>query len=460
MLDLATAALAIGARHIGANAEFDRVTTDSRNLHRGDLFVGIRGERFDGQAFADQALRAGAAAVMVGAGTRLNTPNAPVLEVDDTRLALGRLAAFWRSRFVSPVIAVTGSNGKTTVKEMLASILRQVAAESGVLATAGNLNNDIGVPLTLLRLDAGHRYAVVEMGMNHLGEIAYLSRMARPTVALINNAGTAHIGELGSVGAIARAKGEVFEGLEETGTAIINSDDAFADYWRGLVPGRPVVDFGLDQKAAVSARYEMTVFASLVTFRTPREQFVAMLSLPGLHNIRNALAAVACAYGLDIPAAAIAAGLASYTGVKSRLQRKRHPSGALVIDDTYNANPESMQAAIAVLAAYPGRTVFVMGDMGELGDQAEAMHATIGEFAKRAGVSTLFALGEMSAAAARSFGEGARHFSTVDELVDALVEGLDQGSTVLVKGSRFMRMERVIEALGTVNGESAMKGRA
>jgi UDP-N-acetylmuramoyl-tripeptide--D-alanyl-D-alanine ligase len=460
MLDLATAALAIGARHIGANIEFDRVTTDSRNLRRGDLFVGIRGERFDGQAFADQALRAGAAAVMVGAGTRLNTPNAPVLEVDDTRLALGRLAAFWRSRFVSPVIAVTGSNGKTTVKEMLASILRQVADESGVLATAGNLNNDIGVPLTLLRLDAGHRYAVVEMGMNHPGEIAYLSRMARPTVALINNAGTAHIGELGSADAIARAKGEVFEGLEETGTAIINSDDAFAGYWRGLVPGRLVVDFGLDQKAAVSARYEMTVLASLVTFRTPREQFVAMLNLPGLHNIRNALAAVACAHGLDIPAAAIAAGLASYTGVKSRLQRKRHPSGALVIDDTYNANPESMQAAIAVLAAYPGRTVFVMGDMGELGDQAEAMHATIGEFAKRAGVSTLFALGEMSAAAARSFGEGARHFSTVDELVDALVEGLDQGSTVLVKGSRFMRMERVIEALGTVNGESAMKGRA
>ena len=460
MLDLATAAQAIGARHIGANTDFDRVTTDSRNLHRGDLFVGIRGDRFDGQAFADQALRGGAAAVMVGAGTQIITPNASVLEVDDTRLALGRLAAFWRSRFVLPVIAVTGSNGKTTVKEMLASILRQVTAESGVLATAGNLNNDIGVPLTLLRLDAGHRYAVIEMGMNHLAEIAYLSRMARPTVALINNAGSAHIGELGSVDAIARAKGEIFEGLEETGTAIINSDDAFADYWRDLVRGRPVVDFGLERKAAVSARYEMTVVASLVTFRTPRERFVAMLGLPGLHNIRNALAAVACAYGLDIPAAAIAAGLASYAGVKSRLQRKRHRSGALVIDDTYNANPESMQAAIAVLAAYPGRTIFVMGDMGELGDLAEALHATIGEFAKRAGVSTLFALGEMSAAAARSFGEGARHFSTVDELVDALVDGLDQGSTVLVKGSRFMRMERVIEALGALNGESAMKGRA
>jgi UDP-N-acetylmuramoyl-tripeptide--D-alanyl-D-alanine ligase len=460
MLDLATAAQAIGARHIGANMEFERVTTDSRDIRRGDLFVGIRGERFDGQAFADQALLAGAAAVMVATGAQIITPNARVLEVDDTRLGLGRLAAFWRSRFVSPLIAVTGSNGKTTVKEMLASILRQVAGEAGVLATAGNLNNDIGMPLTLLRLDARHRYAVVEMGMNHLGEIAYLSRLARPTMALIVNAGTAHIGELGSVDAIARAKGEIFDGLAKDGTAIINGDDPFADYWRGLLRGRPVVDFGLDHKAAVSARYELTVLASLVTFRTPREQFVATLSVSGLHNIRNALAAVACAYALDVPEAAITAGLASYTGVKSRLQRKRHSSGALVIDDTYNANPESMQAAIAVLAAHPGRKIFVMGDMGELGDNAEAMHAAIGEFAKRAGVNALFALGEMSTAAARSFGAGARHFSSVDELLGALVSMLDYGSTVLVKGSRFMRMERVIEALGAVNGESAMQGSA
>ena len=458
MLDVATAAQAIGARHIGPNAEFVRVMTDSRDLRRGDLFVGIRGERFDGQAFADEALQAGACAVMVEPGARILTPSAPVLEVDDTRLALGRLAAFWRNRFVSPLIAVTGSNGKTTVKEMLASILRQVAGEPGVLATAGNLNNDIGLPLTLLRLDAGHRYAVVEMGMNHLGEIAYLSRLARPTVAVISNAGSAHIGKLGSVDAIARAKGEIFEGLDNNGTAIINSDDVFADYWRGLARGRPVVDFGLDRKAAVSATYELTVFASLVTFRNPRGQFVATLRIPGLHNIKNALAAAACAYALDVPEAVIAAGLASYTGVKSRLQRKRHSSGALVIDDSYNANPESMQAAIAVLAAYPGRTIFVMGDMGELGDSAEAMHAAVGEFAKRSGVQALLALGEKSASAVRSFGKGARHFSSIDELISALADGLDAGSTVLVKGSRFMRMERVVEALGAVNGESAMKG--
>ena len=460
MIDLASAAKAINARLIGANIVFDRVTTDSRDLRPGDLFVGIRGERYDGHSFADQALAAGASAVMLEAGAKVLTPGARILQVDDTRLALGRLAAYWRTRFTVPLIAVTGSNGKTTVKEMLASILRQVAGESGVLATTGNLNNDVGMPLTLLRLDAGHRYAVVEMGMNHLGEISYLTSLAKPTVALINNAGTAHIGELGSVDAIARAKGEIFEGLDESGTAILNADDAFADYWRGLVRGRRVVDFGLDRKAAVSARYELAVFASLVTFRTPEEQFVATLGLPGMHNIRNALAAVACAYALDIPSAAIAAGLAAYAGVKGRLQRKRHASGALVIDDTYNANPDSMRAAIAVLAASPGRTIFVMGDMGELGPGAEAMHASIGEFAKRSGVQAMFALGEMSAAAVRSFGDGARHFSSIDELVGALSAGLEHGSTVLVKGSRFMRMERVVEALGAVNGESTMKGTA
>ena len=458
MLDLVAAARAIGARHKGANATFDRVTTDSRDLRPGDLFVGIRGERFDGQTFADQALSAGAAGVMVEAGAKILTPKARVLEVDDTRLAFGRLAASWRTRFTLPLIAITGSNGKTTVKEMLASILRQVAGESGVLATAGNLNNDIGMPMTLLRLNAAHRYAVIEMGMNHLGEISYLSSLARPTVALINNAGSAHIGELGSVDAIARAKAEIFEGLDTAGTAILNSDDTFADFWRTRVRGRRVVNFGLDNKATVAARYELAVFASLVTFRTPQEEFVATLGLPGLHNVRNALAAVACAYALEIPSAAIIAGLAGYAGAKGRLQPKRHASGALVIDDTYNANPESMQAALAVLAAYPGRTFFVMGDMGELGANAQAMHASIGEFAKRSGVHAMFALGEMSAAAVRGFGGGARHFSSVDELVGALSGRLEHGSTVLVKGSRFMRMERIVEALGAVNGEAAMKG--
>jgi UDP-N-acetylmuramoyl-tripeptide--D-alanyl-D-alanine ligase len=459
MLDLATAARAIGGRHKGRNATFTRVTTDSRDLRKGDLFVGIRGEHFDGQRFADQALSSGAAGVMVDAGARILTPNAGIMEVENTRLALGALAAFWRSRFALSLIAVTGSNGKTTVKEMLASILRQAAGESGVLATAGNLNNDIGVPLTLLRLDSGHRYAVVEMGMNHPGEISYLSLLAKPDLALINNAGSAHVGELGSVEAIARAKAEIFDGLDDAAIAIINGDDDFADYWRSQVHGCHVIDFGLDSRAAaVSARAELAVFASLVTFRTPAESFVATLGVPGLHNVRNALAAVACAYALHIPSPLIAAGLSAYPGIKGRLQRKRHASGALVIDDTYNANPESMQAAIAVLATASGSKIFVMGDMGELGDSAEAMHAAIGAFAKQSGVNAMFALGELSAAAVRGFGQGARHFASVEELVGALSGRLERGITVLVKGSRFMRMERVVDAIGAVNGESAIKG--
>jgi UDP-N-acetylmuramoyl-tripeptide--D-alanyl-D-alanine ligase len=296
------------------------------------------------------------------------------------------------------------------------------------------------------------------MGMNHLREISYLSSLAKPNVALINNAGTAHIGELGSVEAIAQAKGEVFEGLDPAGTAIVNSDDAFADYWRGRLHGQHEIDFGLDNEAMVSARYELGVSASLVTFRTPAEEFVATLGVPGLHNVKNALAAVAGAYALEIPSAAIATGLAAYAGVKGRLQRKHHASGALIIDDTYNANPESMRAAIAVLAAYPGRTYLVMGDMGELGENAQAMHVSIGAFAKRSGVHAILALGEMSVSAVRHFGKGGEHFASVDELVGALSSRLEQGSTVLIKGSRFMRMERVVAALGVVNGESAMKG--
>lgn len=460
MLDLVSTAQALGARRVGGNAEFMRVTTDSRDIRPGDLFVGIRGERFDGQAFASQALAAGAVAAMVSDDSRHVGTGARLLVVADTRIALGQLAAYWRARFAMPLIAITGSNGKTTVKEMLAAILRQSAGESGVLATAGNFNNDIGMPLTLLQLRAQHRYAVVEMGMNHLGEIAYLSRLAKPTAALINNAGTAHIGELGSIQAIARSKGEIFEGLDIGGAAIINSDDEFADFWRGLAGSRRVVDFGLDRKAAVSARYELAEAGSLVTIVTPESQFVATLNVPGLHNVQNALAAATAAYALGIEPNAIAAGVAAYRGVKGRLQRKRLPSGATLIDDTYNANPESMKAAIAVLAAHAGRKIFVMGDMGELGDTAAAMHAAIGAFAKHAGVDRLFALGDLSAKAVHGFGDGGAHFATIEELVAAIAGVLGRDTTLLIKGSRFMRMERVVEALGAVNGEQTAKGGA
>ncbi|MGQ0578216.1 MAG: UDP-N-acetylmuramoyl-tripeptide--D-alanyl-D-alanine ligase [Betaproteobacteria bacterium] len=458
MLDLVSAAQALGARLVGGDAEFMRVSTDSRDIRPGDLFVGIRGERFDGQQFAAQALAAGAVAAMVSEVPR--RAGARLLVVPDTRAALGQLAAYWRARFAMPLIAITGSNGKTTVKEMLAAILRQATGDSGVLATAGNLNNDIGLPLTLLRLRAQHRYAVVEMGMNHLGEIAYLSRLAKPTAALINNAGTAHVGELGSTEAIARAKGEIFEGLDMAGTALINSDDAFADFWRGMAKPRRVVDFGLEGKAAVSARYELAEAGSLVTIVTPESQCVATLSVPGLHNVQNALAAATAAYALGIEPKAITAGIAAYRAVKGRLQRKRLKSGATLIDDTYNANPESMKAAIAVLAAHAGRKILVMGDMGELGNAASAMHSAIGVFAKRAGVERLFAIGNLSGEAVRGFGEGGAHFATIEDLVEAIAGVLGRDTTLLIKGSRFMRMERVVEALGAVNGEQTAKGGA
>ncbi len=423
---------------------FERVTTDSRELRRGDLFIGIRGDRFDGQAFADQALAAGAVAVMLESAANVVTPSARILEVDDTRLALGRLAAFWCSRFASPLIAVTGSNGKTTVKEMLASILRQVAGESGVLATAGNLNNDIGMPLTLLRLNAAHRYAVIEMGMNHLGEISYLSSLAKPTVALINNAGIAHIGELGSAEAIARAKGEIFEGLGPGGDRRHQQRRRLC----GLLaaPGRRPACGGFRPgpqgngfRALRTGGVRQPGHVPHAAGRIRRDAGAC----PGLHNIKNALAAVACAYALDIPSAAIAAGLTAYAGVKGRLQRKRHASGALVIDDTYNANPDSMKAAIAVLAAYPGRKFFVMGDMGELGAGAEAMHASIGEFARRSGVNVMFALGDMSAVAARSFGGWCEAFfrhrrtgSRACRATGTRIHGAGEGVAVHAHGTR------------------------
>jgi UDP-N-acetylmuramoyl-tripeptide--D-alanyl-D-alanine ligase len=458
MLDLATAAQAVGGRVAGGNVVFARVTTDSRDVRPGDLFVGIRGGHFDGQTFASQALAAGAVAAMVEDACAVPASGARLLVVPDARIALGRLASFWRANFAIPVVAVTGSSGKTTVKELLASILRQGAGDDAVHATSGNLNNDIGLPLTLLGLRAGHRFAVVEMGMNHPGEIAYLSKLARPTVALVNNAGTAHIGELGSIDAIAQAKGEIFTGLTDEGVAIINADDTFAGYWRTLNAGRRIVDFGIERSAAVSARFELAPTGSLVTFRTPDCEFVATLRVPGMHNVRNALAATTAAVVLGLDPGTISSGVAAYRGVKGRLQRSQLPSGTTLIDDTYNANPDSMKAAIAVLAAHGGPKIFVMGDMGELGAGAEAMHAEVGRFARAAGIDRLYAIGEASAAAARAFGEGGRHFAALDELVEAILTVLDRSATVLVKGSRFMRMERVVQALGAGNGAATAKG--
>jgi UDP-N-acetylmuramoyl-tripeptide--D-alanyl-D-alanine ligase len=342
---------------------------------------------------------------------------------------------------------LTGSNGKTTVKEMLASILREACADpSAVLATRGNLNNDIGVPLTLLELRGGHRYAVVEMGMNHAGEIRYLAGLAAPDVALVNNAAPAHIEFFDSVEAIARAKGEIFERLKPGGTAVINADDSHAGIWRDLAAGRRVVDFGIDsRRAAVTATYRLNWLESEIVVRTPLGEAQAVLKAPGLHNVRNALAASAAAAALEVPAPAIARGLQRFAGIKGRLQKKAAQRGATLIDDTYNANPDSVRAAIDVLAGLPAPRWLVLGDMGEVGAQGPAFHREVGAYAHERGIEALWTAGSLSTHASAAF-PGARHFDDVATLVAALGMA-PTAASVVVKGSRFMKMEQVVAAL-------------
>jgi len=447
MMQLGEAADALNARLLGADVTFDRVGSDSRNIEAGQLFVALKGEHFDGNAFAAEAINKGAAAVMV---SDVATTARPALLVRDTRLALGELAKYWRNKFSAPLIAITGSNGKTTTKEMLTAILAAATGDADkVHATYGNLNNDIGLPLTLLKIKPRHQYVVAEMGMNHLGEIDYLTHIARPNVAVINNANTAHIGELGSRENIARAKGEIFAGLQADGVAVINADNDFAAYWHTLNKGRKVVTFGLQQQADVMAVYQEQAGVSRVTLTTPNGQVGFELKVEGVHNISNALAASATAYALGISNADIAKGLQSFGGVYGRLERKAAVNGAVVIDDTYNANPDSMKAAIDVLAKQAGEKLLVLGDMGELGADAKKMHAEIGAYAKESGLAKLYCLGESSKEMVTAFGAGAQHFESPETVAAAVLPQLNNNSTVLVKGSRFMRMERVVSLLVT-----------
>lgn len=450
MMLLSQAAKVLNGQLIGPDVRFTAVSTDSRKIRAGDLFIALSGEHFDGSAFIANALQSGAVAAMANADrldelSSMLNPQSSILAVKDTRLALGQLAAYWRKQFDIPLVAITGSNGKTTVKEMLASILRAASGgEAMVLATMGNLNNDIGMPLTLLQMNAQHRYAVIEMGMNHPGEIDYLSRIAEPDVALITNASGAHLEGLGSVEAVARAKGEIFAGLKHHGTAVINADDANAPLWRGLVGAHELLEFGLDVHADVSGTWQPKGYGLQLDVTAPQGMFTVDLQVPGVHNARNALAAVAAASVLSVTSEKITDGLEKFGGVAGRLQRKAARHGATLIDDTYNANPASLRAAIGVLAQAAGKRVLVLGDMGELGDNAAVFHAEIGGEARRAGIEKLFALGPLSNNAAREFGSGARHFERIEDLQHALEGELDANTTVLVKGSRFMKMERVV----------------
>ncbi|MGZ8256945.1 MAG: UDP-N-acetylmuramoyl-tripeptide--D-alanyl-D-alanine ligase [Gallionella sp.] len=490
MMRLSQIAAVLDAQLIGADVVFSNVNTDSRKIVAGDLFVALCGEKFDGAEYVAGAFAAGAVAAIVnkaefdkagfwiwdlgfnsvqaseteGSNLGLNSaerevprlcpnpksqiqnPAFSILVVADTRIALGKLAAFWRAQFAIALVAITGSNGKTTVKEMLAAILREHAPDA-VLATQGNFNNDIGMPLTLLKLTAQHRYAVIEMGMNHLGEIDYLTRLAMPDVALVNNAAGAHLQGLGTIENVARAKGEIFAGLKNTGVAIINADDAHAGVWRDLAAGHRCMDFSLDHAASVQGQWAAQGFGGVLHALTPAGELHVLLQVPGAHNARNALAAASAALALEIPLPTITQALQNFAGVAGRLQRKAGKAGASLIDDTYNANPASMRAALEVLAAAAGERIFVLGDMGELGDDAAQFHRDIGRTARELGIQKLFALGELSIGAVAEFGIGAQHFATLENLCAALTNELNERSTVLIKGSRFMQMERVVKSL-------------
>jgi UDP-N-acetylmuramoyl-tripeptide--D-alanyl-D-alanine ligase len=429
-------------------AEFSGVSTNSKTIEPGNLFVALRGERFDAHAFLGEVMDRGAAAVVVDhlpSGLKV-----PALVVRDTKVALGEIANYWRRQFSVPVIGVTGSNGKTTVKEMLASILAAEFGEGHYLSTRGNLNNDIGVPLTIMRMDATHRAAVIELGMNHRGEIASLSCIAQPTVGLVNNAQREHQEFMESVEAVAKENGSVIKALPASGIAVFPADDPFTALWRSYAKSsgqRKTLTFGLSPDANVTCTYQPNAFGSDLMVKVGQKEFPVRLSAVGTHNVRNALAAIACALAIGVHRSAIVQGLEAFAPVAGRLQRKAARNGALVIDDTYNANPDSVRAAIDVLMQVPGPRILALGDMGEVGTEGRQFHIEVGAYAKGRGIDYLFTLGELAGHAGHAFGTRAKHFSDVDRLNQEIEAILDPKASVLVKGSRFMKMERVVQHL-------------
>ena len=448
MMDTKTAAKAVDGQLIGDNVGFRRVVTDSRALEAGDLFVALKGERFDGHEFVAAALAQGATAALV-ADDRAATLQGDLIAVPNPLDALGRLAAFWRARFDIPLAVVVGSNGKTTVKEMTAAIFRAHYGDEAVLATQGNLNNAIGLPLSLLRLRESHRAAVVELGMNHRGETLELGAIAQPTIAIVNNAQREHQEFMTSVKEVAAEHADAILALRPRGTAVINAGDAHADTWRAAArtAGAAVVDFGFHDWCDVSARCTLRADGSDIELRTYAGNARVELHVPGRHMASNALAATAGALAARLPLEAIVRGLATFRPVSGRLSALHAVSGALVIDDTYNANPDSVRAAIDVLAHAPGAKWLVLGDMGEVGAQGPEFHREIGAFAKERGIERLFATGDLSRETVAAFGAGAEHVATVVELAARVQHAVTAGVTVLVKGSRSMRMERVVAAL-------------
>ena len=450
MFSLKDIAEAVGGRLTGANVEVTSVSTDTRTLEPGALFVALDGERFQGLDFVAEARRAGAAAVL---SRQADSTHLPGLVVENTTVALGQLAAHWRSRFDIPVIGVTGSNGKTTVKEMIAAIL----AESGeVHASPGNFNNHIGVPLTLLGLREHHRFAVIEMGMSHPGEIDYIARLASPTTALITNAAQAHLEGLGSLAGVVRAKAEIFHGLRAGGTAVINADDRFMAYWAARVKAFQIITFGLKSRARVSGEVTSDGDGQAVEVRLPDDEFEVRLNLLGRHNASNALAAASVGWACGCSPEEIRAGLQQAEAQPGRLQVRAGARGSTLIDDTYNANPTSLKAAIRALAARPGRKALILGDMAELGTRAEEFHTEAGREARQAGIELLFTCGPLAGLAAEAFGEEGHRFDSPEDLIKATRTLLSPGLTVLIKGSRSARMEQVADALVCVAQDGAI----
>jgi UDP-N-acetylmuramoyl-tripeptide--D-alanyl-D-alanine ligase len=442
----------VGSKLFGnPEAIISRIHTDTRTIKKGDLFVALSGDQFDGNAFVEEAISKGAVAVIAQHG--LQAKGVQGLEVADTKLAFGLIAAAWRAQFAMPLIAVTGSNGKTTVTQMIASILEAHAGQAS-LATIGNLNNDIGVPLTLLRLNSNSKIAVVELGMNHPGEIAYLANIAKPTIALVNNAQREHLEFMVSVEAVAHENGSVISALPNEGVAVFPADDDHSYVWKKLAVNRKTMTFALN--SALDAGLDVAADVLFVKAdwingqwqvitETPSGQISYSLNIAGRHNVKNSLAAISCALAAHIPVENIVQGLQAFSPVKGRSftqQLSCHGREVLLIDDTYNSNPDSMKVAIDSLAEMAAPRLIVMGDMGEVGEQGLAFHAEVGEYAQTKKIEKLFTFGALSAEAAKHF-KGAQHFKSIEALNEAVAHEIKQVSSIMVKGSRFMKMERV-----------------
>ena len=458
----ALAAALTGAQLSGAGTVgFEGVVIDSRQVTPGCLFVALRGERFDSHDFLSDVIRHGAVAVLVERRTdaltaalnQVLTRDIAVIEVADSRVAFGEIGCFWRRQFGLPLIAVTGSNGKTTVKEMIAAILQAEFGGEHALSTQGNLNNDIGVPKTLFRLTPQHHAAVIEVGMNHPGEIAQLAAIALPTVGLVNNAQREHQEFMQSVAAVAQENGAIITSLDQDGVAVFPAGDPYTALWRGYAGQRRCISFGLvaGSDGHVSCTYQANGFGSVMAVRILEQatdlQFEVILEAAGEHNVLNALAAIAACYAIGCSPITMAEGLQNFVPVSGRLQKKRAHNHAKLLDDTYNANPDSVRAAIDVLAQAAGSKVVVLGDMGEVGSDGPLYHDEIGAYARHCGIDQLYTLGELARHSSVTFGSAAQHFDRIEDLLQSLDTHIDSSMTVLIKGSRFMKMERVVTHL-------------